>query len=165
MKIIPSFCWPVSTYGYSVFISYKNFIEQIGFSTLHWNLTMLWCIKKSNSLWAFNLKLQKPADSIKYAINISFADTIHFQKGSCYLLTRQIAKRFMWLLPIPSASSKIIFTAFNIFRKHSNLLIMVKSKILPYEFTYLSMVENIWTDSKTIEHSQKYLNMVKKYLN
>ena len=151
-------------YGYSLFIPYKNFIQQIGFNKLQQNLTinlictvqptLLWCIQKSNSLWAFNLKLQKPADSIKHAINISFADTIHFQKGSCYLLTRQIAKRFMWLLPIPSASSKIIFTAFNIFRKHSNLLIMVKSKILPYKFTYLSMVKNIWTHYKHIEHAK-----------
>ena len=41
---------------------------------------------------------------------------------------------------------------------------MVKSKILSYKFTYLSMVKNIWTHSKNIEHSQKYLNMVKKYL-
>ena len=141
-------------YGYSVFIPYKNFIRQIGFNTLHRNLTinlirtvqptLLWCIQKSNSLWALNLKLQKPTDSIKYAINISFADTIHFQKGSCYLLTRQIAKRFMWLLPIPSASSKIIYTLFNIFQKPANLLIMVKCKISTYEFTYLNMVKNIW---------------------
>ena len=39
---------------------------------------------------------------------------------------------------------------------------MVKSKILPYKFSYLSMVKNIWTHSKNIEHGQKYLNIEKK---
>ena len=60
---------------------------------------------------------------------------------------------------------QIFLSVFNIFWTESNFLIMVKSKILPYKFTYLSMVKNIWTHSKNIEHGQKYLNMVKKYLN
>ena len=60
---------------------------------------------------------------------------------------------------------QIFLSMFNIFWTQSNFLIMVKSKILPYKFTYLSMVKNIWTHSKDIEHGQKYLNMGKKYLN
>ena len=60
---------------------------------------------------------------------------------------------------------QIFLSMFNIIWTQSNFLIMVKSKNLPYKFTYLSIVTNIWTHSKNIERGQKYLNMVKKYLN
>ena len=36
---------------------------------------------------------------------------------------------------------------------------MVKSKILPYEFSYLSMVKNIWTHSKIFEQGQKLFEL------
>ena len=32
---------------------------------------------------------------------------------------------------------------------------MINTKILPYEFIYLSMIKNLWTHSNNIEHNQK----------
>ena len=40
---------------------------------------------------------------------------------------------------------KVFFLSSNFFEHVQYFLIMVKSKILPYKFTYLSMVKNIWT--------------------
>ena len=42
---------------------------------------------------------------------------------------------------------------------------MVESKIVPYEFAHLSIVENIWAHSKNIEGGQDILNTVKIFLN
>ena len=57
-------------------------------------------------------------------------------------------------MPIPSASSKIFWPRSIFFEHEQIFLTMVKSYILPYIFTYLSMVKNIWPHSKNIERGQ-----------
>ena len=77
-------------------------------------------------------------------------------------------------MPVPSASSKIIFTAFkffwacSIFFQHSRIFWLwskARFYLINSHIWAMSMVKNIWTHSKNIEHGQKCLNMVKKYLN
>ena len=99
---------------------------------------------------------------IRYT-NWVYFSILQWQKRlSSTLLVKLLLQRFLWwIMPIPSASSKIIFTTFkffwacSIFFEHSQIF-WSWSKARFYLINF-----HIWAWSKIFEHIQKILNTVK----
>ena len=153
---IASFSW-ITNYRVMCLLNYPNYSTNVfhrNWKFVHYIFDIIKIFTKINRLRVVYQTYQVGRNTKE---NLKIEHFNHYPKNF-YAYSICWFKNYFYLV-------QILLRMFNIFITQSNFLIKIRIKILPYKFTFLSTVKNIWTHSKNIEHCQKYLNMVKTYLN